>query len=109
MHDLRPEVTGHDVVLDLSARVRHATPRVTSKTPRAGRSAGWSGARYSQKIRIPRQDFEAPKQLYDREHLMFSPWNCLPKHRPLGSINRMRLAVYLASLQVRRKLNMVGA
>src|SRR5215471_17346913 len=31
--------------------------------------------------------------------MMFSPWNCLPEHRPLGSINRMRLAVYLASLQ----------
>jgi hypothetical protein len=37
------------------------------------------------------------------------PRNCLPEHRPLGNINRMRLAVYLASLQVRRKLNMVGA
>jgi len=61
------------------------------------------------KIRIPRQEFEAPNQLYDREHMMFGPWNCLPEHRPLGSINRMRLAVYLASLQVRRKLNMVGA
>ena len=61
------------------------------------------------KIRIPRQEFEAANQLYDREHMMFSPWNCLPEHRPLGSINRMRLAVYLASLQVRRELNMVGA
>ena len=61
------------------------------------------------KIRIPRQEFEAPNQLYDRGHMMFSPWNCLPQHRPLGSINRMRLAVYLASLQVRRKLNMVVA
>jgi len=38
----------------------------------------------------------------------FNPWNSLPEHRPLGSVNRMRFAVYLASRQVRRKLNMVG-
>ena len=39
---------------------------------------------------------------------MFNPWNRLHEHRPLGSVNRMRLAVYLASRQARRKLNMVG-
>jgi hypothetical protein len=58
-------------------------------------------------IRIPRQDFQRPDWMLDCEQMMFSPWNCLQQHRPLGSINRMRLAVYLASLQVRRKLNMV--
>ena len=46
--------------------------------------------------------------LYDCEHMVFNPWDCLPGHRPLGSVNRMRLAVYLASRQVRRKLNMVA-
>jgi hypothetical protein len=33
--------------------------------------------------------------------------NCLPEHRPLGSLNRMRLAVYLASSQIRHRLNMI--
>lgn len=109
MHDLRPEVAGRDVVLDFSVRVRHAaTPNDVENAARwwirpLDRTVPLA------KIRIPRQEFEAPNQLYDREHMMFSPWNCLPEHRPLGSINRMRLAVYLASLQVRRKLNMVGA
>jgi hypothetical protein len=28
--------------------------------------------------------------------MVFNPWNCLPEHM-LGSVNRMRLAVYLAS------------
>ena len=41
--------------------------------------------------------------------MTFNPWNCLEQHRPLGSINRMRLAVYLASLQVWQKLNMVAS
>ena len=46
--------------------------------------------------------------LYDCEHMVFNPWNCLPGHGPLGSVNWMRLAVYLASRQVRRKVNLVG-
>ena len=58
-------------------------------------------------IAIPRQSL-TQNALYDCEHMVFNPWNCLPEHRPLGSVNRMRLGVYLASRQVRRKLNMVG-
>lgn len=50
-----------------------------------------------------------PFQEYECEHMTFNPWNCLEQHRPLGSINRMRLVVYLASLQVRQKLNMVAS
>jgi hypothetical protein len=61
------------------------------------------------RIAIPKQKFLAPDRLYDCEHMTFNPWNCLQQHRPLGSANRMRLAVYLASLQVRRKLNMVAS
>jgi hypothetical protein len=57
-------------------------------------------------IVVPKQNL-APDQQYDCERAMFSPWNCLEEHRPLGSLNRMRLAVYLASLQVRQKLNLV--
>ena len=47
--------------------------------------------------------------LYDCEHMVFNPWNRLPEHRLLGGVNRMRLADYLASRQVRRKLKMVGS
>lgn len=46
--------------------------------------------------------------LYDCEHMVFNPWNSLPEHM-LGSVNRMRLAVYLASRQARRKPNMVAS
>jgi hypothetical protein len=31
------------------------------------------------------------------ETMAFSPWNALAEHRPMGGINRMRQAVYLAS------------
>jgi hypothetical protein len=61
------------------------------------------------RIEIPKQNFLPPNQEYECEHMTFNPWNCLEQHRPLGSINRMRLKVYLASLQVRQKLNMVAS
>jgi hypothetical protein len=59
-------------------------------------------------IEIPAQDFDTPHRSYACEHMAFNPWNCLPEHRPLGSLNRMRLAVYLASSQIRHKLNMIN-
>jgi hypothetical protein len=31
------------------------------------------------------------------EAMTFSPWNALAEHRPMGGINRLRQAVYLAS------------
>jgi len=61
------------------------------------------------RIEIPKQNFLPPNQEHECEHMTFNPWNCSEQHRPLGSINRMRLAVYLASLQVRQKLNMVAS
>ncbi len=100
---------GDDLAFDFSIRVRHsASPddvedasrwwnRPLDRTVRLG------------SIEIPKQDFLTPDRQYECEHMTFNPWNCLEQHRPLGSINRMRLAVYLASLQVRQKLNMVAS
>jgi hypothetical protein len=57
------------------------------------------------RIEIPFQSFDRPDQITTCEDLSFNPWNSLPEHRPLGGLNRMRLAVYLASMQVRHRLN----
>lgn len=35
------------------------------------------------------------------EKLAFTPWHCLAAHQPLGSINRLRKAVYIASADKR--------
>lgn len=108
VRDLDPHQPGADVVLDFSIRVRHAaTPDDVEDASR------WWSRPQDEVVRlgsiaIPRQSLLAQNQLYDCEHMVFNPWNCLPEHRPLGSVNRMRLAVYLASRQVRRKLNMVA-
>ena len=39
------------------------------------------------------------------EKMAFTPWHCLAEHRPLGSINRLRKAVYTASADKRRSEN----
>ncbi|MBF0546034.1 MAG: catalase family protein [Candidatus Riflebacteria bacterium] len=46
------------------------------------------------------QDIYSPEgnALFEEcEGMAFSPWNALAEHRPIGGINRMRQAVYLAS------------
>ncbi|KRR24782.1 hypothetical protein CQ14_05405 [Bradyrhizobium lablabi] len=110
VRDLDPHThqPGHDVVFDFSIRVRDGA--TTDDVEDASR---WWTRRNDKVVRlgsiaIPRQSFLTQNQLYDTEHMVFNPWNCLPEHRPLGSVNRMRLAVYLASRQMRRKLNGVA-
>ena len=46
------------------------------------------------------QDVNSPEGLAlaeECEAMAFSPWNSLAEHRPMGGINRLRRAVYLAS------------
>ena len=51
-------------------------------------------------LTIGRQDVDSPEGralTEECETMTFSPWNALAEHRPLGGINRLRQAVYLAS------------
>jgi Catalase len=52
-----------------------------------------------------KQPCAAPERYLLADRLSFSPWHCLAAHRPLGSLNRMRRAVYLASAEIRHSLN----
>lgn len=56
-------------------------------------------------IKIPRQKIDSPEQLAFAENLAFNPWHCLPEHRPLGSANRVRKAVYIAISEFRHGRN----
>jgi len=50
------------------------------------------------------QDVDSPEGLAlaeECETMAFSPWNALAEHRPMGGINRLRQAVYLASQEKR--------
>ncbi len=52
-------------------------------------------------LTIPLQEFDTPAQNAKDEGLTFTPWHCLEAHRPLGGINRLRRAVYQASVLFR--------
>jgi Catalase len=58
-------------------------------------------------IRVLRQDFDSPQQMEDCDNLSFTPWHCLPEHRPLGSISRVRRQVYDQISQFRHQRNAV--
>jgi len=45
-------------------------------------------------IRIPKQRFDSPAQLRFAASLSFTPWHCVPEHRPLGNQNRARRRMY---------------
>jgi hypothetical protein len=48
-------------------------------------------------IRIPVQDPATLERMAQAQAIAFNPWNALVEHRPLGSLNRARWAVYRAS------------
>ena len=48
-------------------------------------------------IPAPQRRVDSERRAARCENLVFTPWHSLAEHRPLGSINRLRKAVYLAS------------
>ena len=56
-------------------------------------------------IRIPPQSFDGDEQMMFCENLSFNPWHALIDHRPLGSLNRLRRATYLALSDFRHQQN----
>jgi hypothetical protein len=54
-------------------------------------------------IRIPRQRIDEAGRDERCEQVSFTPWACLPEHRPLGSMNRARRAIYQAMAEFRTR------
>ena len=54
-------------------------------------------------IPAPRKDIDSPAAIEHCEKLSYSPWHSLVEHQPLGGINRLRRAVYIASQTHRAK------
>ncbi len=59
-------------------------------------------------IHIPSQHFDSPKQLAFADVLRYSPWHCIPEHRPLGNQNRVRWRMYSELSKLRQKMNDVS-
>ena len=58
-------------------------------------------------LRIPAQKIDTPEQMLFAENLSMNPWHCLPEHRPIGGVNRVRREVYFAISQFRHQRNAV--
>ncbi len=57
-------------------------------------------------IRFPEQDPDTPhRRVFGDDVLSFNSWRGLDAHRPLGSINRLKLKVYEASSDFRHRVN----
>ena len=54
-------------------------------------------------IAAPQDDVDSDERKAECEALAFSPWHSLAAHQPIGSINRLRLAVYEAAAEHRLK------
>ncbi len=59
------------------------------------------------RIFMPKQKFDSQTQLAFADVLSINPWHCLPEHRPLGSINRNRKAMYYEMAKLRQQINRV--
>lgn len=53
-------------------------------------------------LTLLQQDFNTRERNDLDDTIVFSPWHCLPEHRPLGGINRLRRRIYRA-LALRRQ------
>ena len=59
------------------------------------------------KIIIPVQDLSSAARSQLCENLSFNPWHCLPEHRPLGAVNRVRKTIYHEMSRYRHGLNLI--
>ena len=59
-------------------------------------------------LHIPRQSFATVERDRFGESMAFNPWHTLSAHKPLGSMNRVRGALYAALSELRRSENHVS-
>jgi hypothetical protein len=97
-HYLRDNMTAtlnkHDAVFDFMIQVQtdaHAMPIENASVRWPQELSPFVPAAT---IRIPKQKFDSPAQLEFAKKLSYTPWHCIPEHRPLGNQNRARRRMY---------------
>jgi len=56
-------------------------------------------------LRIPQQTFDTPERFAFAHNLSYTPWHCLPEHRPLGNQSRARKRMYFELRNLRQRMN----
>jgi hypothetical protein len=94
-----------DAVFDLAVQFQRDEASMPIEDPSRAWSPILSPPRKVASVRIPKQDFDR-KAIDDfGENLSFTPWHCLPEHRPLGAINRARKVIYETLSIFRHRVN----
>ena len=98
-------VAAGETVFDLSVQLQTDPRRMPEDDPTVRWSERRSPPVKVATIVIPRQDSGDQARRNSGERLRFTPWHSLPEHEPLGSINKVRRAVYLESARMRDEAN----
>ncbi|MDA0182198.1 catalase family protein [Solirubrobacter phytolaccae] len=98
-------VAAGETVFDLSVQVQTDAHRMPEDDPTVRWSERRSPPVKVATIVIPRQTSGDQARRNFGERLRFTPWHALADHEPLGSINRVRRAVYLESARMRDEAN----
>ena len=105
--EMNNTLAGNEVWFDF-----YIQPYVDERTPIEDSKVEWtedvSKPKHVAKIVIPMQDCISPEQDLFCENLSFSPWHCLPEHKPLGLVNRVRKVAYSQISELRHELNHVS-
>ena len=94
-----------DALFDFAVQFQTDPDRMPIEDPGKRWSEAESPFRKVATIRILQQSFDNERQREFGEHASFSPWHCLPEHRPLGGVNRARRVVYEAISTFRHERN----
>jgi hypothetical protein len=94
-----------DVWFDFLVQLQTDPRHMPIEDPGVAWSEARSPFRKVAAVRIPAQTFDTPERMALAENLSFTPWHCLPEHRPLGGINRARKVAYRAVSEFRHRRN----
>jgi len=96
------EAGGKDICFDFQIQVRRAD-QLKPEDDIEDACRAWDDPFVTvARIAIPStQDIASPERQEFCETLFYTPWHGLDEHRPLGSINRLRQAVYEKSAELR--------
>lgn len=103
--NMTASLSKQDAVFDLLIQVQtdpHAMPIENAAVRWPEKLSPWVQAAT---IRIPKQRFNSPAQLRFAGTLSYTPWHCLPEHRPLGNQNRARRRMYWELSRLRMTRN----
>lgn len=99
------QVQARDALFDFMVQVQTSQSQMPVEDATAIWDESLSPFRKVATLRIPAQVFDSAERDKLGENLSFNPWHCLVEHRPLGSINRARRAIYQAISDLRHDMN----